>query len=49
MALEQVVFYDSKERSRNLSLNEVEAKKVARKEYIKEVLLEEISWRQKSW
>ena len=47
-ALEQVAFWDAKERSCILSMEEVEAQEGAREEYKEWVLLEEISWRQKS-
>ena len=47
-ALEQVAFWDAKERSCILSMEEVEAQEGAREEYKEWVLLEEIFWRQKS-
>ena len=45
MALEQVEFWDTKEKISRLSL---EARKEAREDYKKWVLLDEITWRQKS-
>ena len=48
LALEQVEFWDVKEKISRLSLEELEARKEAREEYKKWVLLEEITWRQKS-
>ncbi|KAL6342305.1 hypothetical protein AAG906_007519 [Vitis piasezkii] len=48
LALEQVEFWDAKEKISRLSLEELEARKEAREEYKKWVLLEEITWRQKS-
>ncbi|RVW17454.1 Transposon TX1 uncharacterized 149 kDa protein [Vitis vinifera] len=47
LALEQVEFWDAKEKISRLSLEELEARKEAREEYNKWVLLEEITWRQK--
>ncbi|WJZ80362.1 hypothetical protein VitviT2T_000290 [Vitis vinifera] len=47
-ALEQVQFWDAKEKISRLNLEELEARKEAREDYKKWVLLEEISWRQKS-
>ena len=41
-------FWDAKEKTSKLSLEELEARKEAREEYKKWVLLEEIAWRQKS-
>ena len=48
LALQQVNLWDNQERSRALSVEGVEARKEARKEYEKWVLMEEIFWRQKS-
>ena len=48
LALQQVNFSDIQERSRALLVEEVEIRKEAREEYKKWVLMEEISWRQKS-
>ncbi|KAL6343127.1 hypothetical protein AAG906_019670 [Vitis piasezkii] len=48
VALEQVQFWDAREKISRLNLEELEARKEAREEYKKWVLLEEISWRQKS-
>ncbi|KAL6335980.1 hypothetical protein AAG906_003606 [Vitis piasezkii] len=45
MALNQVVFWDTNERSCNLSHEEVEAREVVREEFKKLVMLKEISWR----
>nr|CAN70867.1 hypothetical protein VITISV_027610 [Vitis vinifera] len=47
-ALEQVQFWDAREKISRLNLEELEARKEAREDYKKWVLLEEISWRQKS-
>ena len=47
LALEQVDFLDVKEKISRLSLEKLEARKEAREEYKKWVLLEEITWRQK--
>ncbi|WKA06987.1 hypothetical protein VitviT2T_024859 [Vitis vinifera] len=47
-ALEQVQFWDAREKTSRLNLEELEARKEAREDYKKWVLLEEISWRQKS-
>ena len=41
-------FWDKEERVRELSLEEEETRKEAREMYKKWVLLEEMSWRQKS-
>lgn len=46
--LNQVAFWDEKERVTTLSMEEVEARNEARKDYKKWVLREEIAWRQKS-
>ena len=48
LALEQVEFWDAKEKNSILSLEELEARTEVREEYKKWVLLEEITWRQKS-
>ena len=48
LTLDQVEFWDAKEKTSRLSLEELEARKEAREEYKKWVLLEEITWRQKS-
>ena len=48
LALEQLAHWDSKDRSCTLSLEELSARNEAREEFKKWVLLEEISWRQKS-
>ena len=48
LALNQVEFWDAKEKTSRLSLEELEARKDTREEYKKWVLLEEITWRQKS-
>ena len=48
LALNQVEFWDAKEKTSKLSLEELEARKEAREEYKKWVLLEEKTWRQKS-
>lgn len=46
MVLDQVAYWNTKERSYNLSLKEVEARKKARKEFEKWVLIE-VLWSQK--
>ena len=48
LASNQVEFWDAKEKTSKLSLEELEARKEAREEYKKWVLLEEKTWRQKS-
>ena len=48
LALQQVNLWDTQERSRALSVEEVEARNEAKEECKKWVLMEEISWRQKS-
>ncbi|RVX09051.1 Transposon TX1 uncharacterized 149 kDa protein [Vitis vinifera] len=48
MALEQMKYWDAKEKTSRLSLEELEARNEAKEEYKKWVLLEEITWRQKS-
>ncbi|XP_010650408.1 uncharacterized protein LOC104879402 [Vitis vinifera] len=47
-ALEQMEYWDAKEKISRLSLEELEARNEAKEEYKKWVLLEEITWRQKS-
>ena len=48
LALQQVNLWDTQERSRALSVEQVEARNEAREECKKWVLMEEISWRQNS-
>ena len=48
LALNQVEFWDAKKKTNRPSLEELEARKEAREEYKKWVLLEEKTWRQKS-
>ena len=48
MALNQVDYWDKKEKTGALSLEEMEAWKKAREDYKKWVLLEEVLWLQKS-
>ena len=48
LVLQQENFWDDQEKSRVLSVEEVEARKEAKEEFKKWVLMEEISWRQKS-
>ncbi|RVX03382.1 hypothetical protein CK203_019920 [Vitis vinifera] len=48
VALDQMQFWDAKEKTNRLTLEEVEARREAREEYKKWVLLEEVTWRQKS-
>ena len=48
LALDQLQFWDAKEKTNKLSLEEMDARREARKEYKKWVLLEEMTWRQKS-
>ena len=48
LALNQADYQDAKKKTSTLSLEELEARKEAREDYKKWVLLEEISWRQKS-
>ena len=43
LALDQMEFWDAKEKTNKLSLEEMEAKREAREEYKKWVLLEEIT------
>ncbi|RVW75952.1 hypothetical protein CK203_051802 [Vitis vinifera] len=48
LALEKVAFWDSQEKLRSLSMEELEARKETKGDYKKWTLMEEISWRQKS-
>ena len=48
LALEQMEYWDAKEKISRLSLEELEARNKAREDYKKWVLLEEITWRIKS-
>ncbi|RVW89824.1 Transposon TX1 uncharacterized 149 kDa protein [Vitis vinifera] len=48
VALDQMQFWDAKEKINRLTLEEMEARREAREEYKKWVLLEEVTWRQKS-
>ena len=48
LALDQMEFWDTKEKTNKLSLKEMETRREAREDYKKWVLLEEITWRQKS-
>ena len=48
LALDKVDFWDSQEKLRFLSMEELEARKEAKGDFEKWVLMEEISWRQKS-
>ena len=48
LTLEKVSFWDKQEKSRKLSMEEVEARKEAREDFKKWVLMEEVSCRQKS-
>ncbi|RVW27734.1 hypothetical protein CK203_109966 [Vitis vinifera] len=48
VALDQMQFWDAKEKINRLTVEEMEAKREAREEYKKWVLLEEVTWRQKS-
>ncbi|RVW89101.1 putative ribonuclease H protein [Vitis vinifera] len=48
LALDKVDFWDSQEKMRTLSLEELEARKEAKGDFEKWALMEEISWRQKS-
>ncbi|RVW43419.1 putative mitochondrial protein [Vitis vinifera] len=48
VALEQMQFWDAKEKISRLTVEEMEARREAREEYKKWVLLEEVTWRQKS-
>ena len=46
--LEQLQFWDEKEKTNRLSLEEMDARREAREDFKKWVLLEEVTWRQKS-
>ncbi|KAJ9696964.1 hypothetical protein PVL29_008947 [Vitis rotundifolia] len=48
LALNQVDFWDKVELTRPLTIHELEARRGAKEDFKKWVLLEEISWRQKS-
>ena len=48
LALDQLQFWDAKEKTIRLSLEEMDARRKVREEYKKWVLLEEMNWRQKS-
>ncbi|RVW91675.1 LINE-1 reverse transcriptase-like [Vitis vinifera] len=48
LALDKVDFWDNQEKGRVLSMEELEARKEAKENFEKWVLMEEISWRQKS-
>ena len=48
LALDKVDFWDSQEKLCSLSLEELESRKEAKGDFEKWVLMEEISWRQKS-
>ncbi|RVW65636.1 Transposon TX1 uncharacterized 149 kDa protein [Vitis vinifera] len=48
MALDKVSFWDDQERQKALNEQELEARKEVREDFKKWVLMEEISWRQKS-
>ena len=48
LALEKVSSWDEQEKSRELSMEEVEARKEAREDFKKWVLMKKVSWRQKS-
>ena len=47
-AINQLVFWDKEEATRLLTTHQLEARRVARKGYKRWVLLEKVSWRQKS-
>ena len=47
LALDRVSFWDDQEQLRVLNKQELEARKEAREDFKKWVLMEEISWRQK--
>ena len=47
LALDKVAFWDSQEKMRLLSMEELEARKEAKGYFEKWALMEEISWRQK--
>ena len=48
LALDKVDFWDSQEKLCSLSLDELESRKEAKGDFEKWVLMEKISWRQKS-
>ena len=48
LALEQLQFWDEKEKTNRLSLEEMDARREAMEDFKKWVLLEEVTWRQKS-
>ena len=48
LALDQLQFWDAKEKTNRLSLEKMDARRETREEYKKWVLLEEMNWRQKS-
>ena len=48
LALDKVAFWDTQEKIRLLSMEEMEARKEAKGDFEKWALMEEISWRQKS-
>ena len=48
LALDKVIFWDGQEKLRPLSLEELEAREVAKGDFEKWALMEEVSWRQKS-
>ena len=48
LALDRVSFWDDQEQLRALNRQELEARKEAREDFKKWVLMEEISWRKKS-
>ena len=48
LALDKVIFWDGQEKLRSLSLEELEARKVAKGDFKKWALMEEVYWRQKS-
>ena len=48
LALDKVSYWDSQEKLRSLSMEELEARKEAKEGFKKWALMEEIFWRQKS-
>ena len=48
LTLDKVAFWDSQEKMRLLSMEELEARKEAKGDFEKWALMEEISWMQKS-
>ena len=48
LALDKVAFWDAQEKLRPLSMEELEARKEAKRDFEKWALMEEVSWRQKS-